>query len=64
MEHSQVTHRCPPAGEDLTPCCGHSPLELSRSDRLTLDDALVTCQPAPAAPAAPAAPTGKHGKTA
>ncbi len=36
-------HRCPPLGEDLTPCCGRSPMALARTDLLTLDDRLVTC---------------------
>lgn len=39
----EVTHRCPLKGEGITPCCGRTPLELPVTDRLTLDDALVTC---------------------
>lgn len=38
-----VTHRCPPDGEGVMPCCGRTPLEVSRSDRMTRDDGLVTC---------------------
>lgn len=40
---SEVTHRCPTGDGMLTPCCHRSPLELPRTDRLTVDDALVTC---------------------
>lgn len=39
----EVTHRCPPKGEGTTPCCGRTPFELPETDRLTVDDALVTC---------------------
>jgi hypothetical protein len=38
-----VTHRCPPEGSGLMPCCGRTPFEVSRCDRITLDPALVTC---------------------
>ena len=40
---SEVTHLCPPDGEFLMPCCGLTPFEASRTDRITLDPALVTC---------------------
>jgi len=40
-----VTHLCPPTGQALTPCCGRSPFELPRTDRITLDPNLVTCVP-------------------
>jgi hypothetical protein len=39
-----VTHRCPPRGEILTPCCGQTPFELPRTDRMTLEPSLVTCR--------------------
>jgi hypothetical protein len=39
----EVTHRCPPDGEFLMPCCGRTPFDAPRTDRLALDDALVTC---------------------
>jgi hypothetical protein len=42
MSH-EVTHACPPGDSGLTPCCGKTPLELPRTDRLTLDPSLVTC---------------------
>lgn len=39
-----VTHACPPRGAGgLTPCCGRTPFELPRTDRMTSDPALVTC---------------------
>ena len=41
----ETVHACPPTGSGLTPCCGKTPFELSGSDRLTLDPALVTCAP-------------------
>ncbi len=42
-ERGEVTHRCPPFGHGTTPCCGLVPSELPRSDRMTPNDALVTC---------------------
>lgn len=38
-----VTHRCPPKGSGLMPCCGRTPFEVPTWDRMTLDAALVTC---------------------
>lgn len=38
-----TVHRCPPHGESLTPCCGRTPFELPRTERITVDDLLVTC---------------------
>lgn len=38
-----VVHRCPTGDAATTPCCGRSPLELPRTDRLTEDAELVTC---------------------
>lgn len=37
-----VVHRCPPGDAALMPCCGRTPFEVSM-DRMTEDDALVTC---------------------
>lgn len=37
-------HRCPPGESGLMPCCGKTPFEVPRSDRMTLDGAKVTCQ--------------------
>jgi hypothetical protein len=38
-----VTHACPPDGSGVMPCCGRTPFEVSRRDRMTLDQDLVTC---------------------
>jgi hypothetical protein len=38
-----VTHACPPDGGGLMPCCGQTPFEVPRTDRMTLDPAQVTC---------------------
>lgn len=40
---AEVTHLCPPEGESLMPCCGHTPYEVPRTDRLAMDADLVTC---------------------
>lgn len=40
---SEVTHDCPREGERVTLCCGRSPFELPRTDRMTVEAALVTC---------------------
>jgi len=39
----EIVHACPLSGEQITLCCGKTPFDLSRTDRLTLDPALVTC---------------------
>jgi len=44
---AEITHSCPPEGQYLTPCCGKTPFELPRTDRMTLDPSLVTCQARP-----------------
>lgn len=36
-------HGCPPDGSGLTPCCGRTPFELPRTDRMTTDPTEVTC---------------------
>lgn len=38
-----VVHACPRQGTGITPCCGRSPLELPRSERITTDPDAVTC---------------------
>jgi hypothetical protein len=38
-----TTHRCPPGGAILTPCCSKTPWELPRDDRLTAYADLVDC---------------------
>lgn len=40
---ADVTHRCPPDGSGTMPCCGRTPFEVSRRDRMTVHDDLVTC---------------------
>jgi hypothetical protein len=41
---AEVTHACPPDdGGGLMPCCGLTPFEVPRTDRMTLDPELVTC---------------------
>lgn len=43
-----TTHRCPPRGSGVMPCCGRAPLEVPSTDRVTLEASLVTCtQPTP-----------------
>lgn len=36
-------HACPPDGSGLTPCCGRTPFELPRTDRMTVHLDRVTC---------------------
>jgi len=38
-----VTHRCPPGDSGVMPCCGQTPFEVSRLDRMTLLADRVTC---------------------
>lgn len=40
---AEVTHHCPPDGGGLMPCCGLTPFEVPRTDRMTLATELVTC---------------------
>lgn len=40
---TEVTHACPPGDEMFMPCCGLTPFDASRQDRITLDLSLVTC---------------------
>jgi hypothetical protein len=40
---AETTHQCPPVGSGLTPCCGMTPFELPRTDRMTENPSLVTC---------------------
>ena len=44
-EQREVIHACPPDGSGLTPCCGRTPFELPRTDRMTTDPAEATCAP-------------------
>ena len=43
-EALEVTHLCPPEGSGTFPCCGLTPFEAPRTDRMTLDPSLVTCR--------------------
>lgn len=40
----EITHACPPGDAGLTPCCGRTPFELPRTDRMTLEAHLVNCK--------------------
>lgn len=51
----EITHQCPPDGRGFTPCCGKTPFELPRTDRMTLDPSLVTCHADLTVPDEPAA---------
>ncbi len=47
-ETLEVTHKCPPVGTGVTPCCGKTLFELPRIDRITEHSRHVTCgQPTP-----------------
>jgi len=39
-----VVHLCPRAGQATAPCCARPVLELSFCDRITTDEAKVTCR--------------------
>ena len=41
--HAIVTHLCPQDDGGLLPCCGMTPFEVPRSDKITEDKGLVTC---------------------
>lgn len=40
---TETVHACPPDGSQVTPCCGESPFDLPRTDRITEDSEQVTC---------------------
>ena len=43
VEVVERTHQCPPnGGSGLMPCCGRTPFEVPRTDRMTVDG-VVTC---------------------
>lgn len=42
--YAEIVHACPPDGSGRMPCCGRTPFEVPK-DRMTLDPALVTCDP-------------------
>lgn len=39
----EVLHACPPGDSGIMPCCGRTPFEIPRTDRLTTDKGAVTC---------------------
>lgn len=39
----ETVHASPPLGSGVTPCCGVTPFELPRTDRMTPDSEAVTC---------------------
>lgn len=41
----ETIHKCPPLGSGIMPCCGKTPFEVPRTDRMTLDRTQVTCHP-------------------
>lgn len=47
-----VVHQCPPDGAGVMPCCGRTPFEVPRTDRMTTDADAVTCKPNAAGEAA------------
>lgn len=49
-QQTETVHASPPDGSGITPCCGRTPFELPRTDRMTQDPQDVTCQPAVAMP--------------
>ena len=40
----KTTHLCPENGKNVMRCCGRTPLELPRTDRMTPDADLATCR--------------------
>jgi hypothetical protein len=40
---TETVHLCPADGGRVMPCCGQTPFDVARTDRMTLDEALVTC---------------------
>ncbi|WP_205576240.1 hypothetical protein, partial [Streptomyces europaeiscabiei] len=43
---TETVHACPPDGSGVTPCCGRTPFELPRTDRISSETAAITCAPA------------------
>lgn len=44
---AKTVHQCPPDGQQVVPCCGMTPFDLSRTDRMTADPSMVTCNGIP-----------------
>ena len=43
MIETEVLHARAVPGDTASPCCGRAPHQMPRYDRITFDDALVTC---------------------
>jgi hypothetical protein len=43
VSRDETVHACPPDGAITTPCCGRTPFELPRTDRVTTEAGQVTC---------------------
>lgn len=43
FEAPEIVHLCPPKGSGIMPCCGKTPFEVSRMERMTLKKKGVTC---------------------
>lgn len=41
---NEITHQCPPDGSGIMPCCGRTPFEVARTDRMTLEATRVDCK--------------------
>lgn len=41
---AETVHACPPDGSGITPCCGRTPFELPRTDRISSEEGTVTCR--------------------
>ncbi|MER5875414.1 hypothetical protein ABT119_05735 [Streptomyces sp. NPDC001910] len=40
----ETIHACPTSGQAVTSCCGRTPFELPRMDRMSTDASLVNCR--------------------
>lgn len=40
----EIIHLIPPIGSGIMPCCGKTPFDVPKTDRMTLDRAKVTCR--------------------
>lgn len=43
MTDQPAVHACPVSGSTQMPCCGRTPFEVPRTDRITNDSDSVTC---------------------
>lgn len=44
--YAEPVHACPPEGTGVMPCCGRTPFEVPRTDRMTSTEP-VTCTGVP-----------------